>query len=83
VQKQFLSTAWRNGGAQPPCASKRGPHWEAQAGSTLVNGTILPSGEGIAALGEVWLTADAREARPPTRKKSDEMRIVTVIFVSS
>lgn len=81
LQKQVWGSSVKEG-IQPPCASKRGPHREAQTGSTLVNGTITPSGDGVAARGDVRVTADATDARLPTRKRSDEVRIVAVILVS-
>lgn len=48
-QKQLSSTAAMLGGVHLPCTSKRGPHFEAQAGRPDVKGTISPSGEAAAA----------------------------------
>jgi len=52
VQKQLSLISAIFGGVHAPCTSKRGPHLEAQAGSTDEKGTISPSGDAVASVAE-------------------------------
>lgn len=59
MQKQFGSTVAMFGGVHLPCTSYSTPQFEAQAGSTDVNGTMGPS----AACGFCERVRERRESR--------------------